>query len=279
MTQLASTRVARTFVSAAIACLLSGGAAFGESLADYVSRQVLGGRYMSPPGACTPGDRDLLGWPADLLLRCRYEVTDVHGDGSRHAKIGLVYLANPPPERVLAWLSSACRKASADDVYGCVRSEARAIRAASGAQFPVAGLVWEDQACGSPLGHCREGADGINEGYVFRNGVTVRVTGFANGSTDAVGPARLELLATGQQVTGIRRSGGYARILSTSRSEFAAFAGRADVPVGEGSADAAIAWSDLVGDLYRQALSEDDNSLLTASICVRRGMPGECKIH
>ena len=257
---------------------LAGSASAGDTLLGDVSRAVLGGRYLSPSGGCTPGDRDLLGWPADRLTRCRYEVTDIHRDGSRRSKAGIVYLANPSPERVLAWLESACRRADPADVEGCVRDEALAIRVASGAQFPVAGLVWEDQACGSPLGSCHGGSDGINEGYVFRNGVTVRVAGYANGSTDPVDDALLERLAMEQEATGIRRTGGYARILSTSREQYAAFTRRPGIPVGEGTAGAAIAWSDLVGDLYRRALSDDENPLITASVCSHKNMPQGCMV-
>jgi hypothetical protein len=46
---------------------LAGPASAGATLLDDVSRAVLGGRYLSPSGGCTPGDRDLLGWPADRL--------------------------------------------------------------------------------------------------------------------------------------------------------------------------------------------------------------------
>src|SRR3954463_13175787 len=74
---------------------LAGPASAGDALLDDVSRAVLGGHYLAPSGRCTHGDRDLLGWSADRLARCRYEVTDIHRDGSRRSKAGIVYLANP----------------------------------------------------------------------------------------------------------------------------------------------------------------------------------------
>src|SRR3954451_583753 len=74
---------------------LAGPASARDALLDDVSRAVLGGRYLSPSNGCTPGDRDLLSWSADRLARCRYEVTDIHRDGSRRSKAGIVYFANP----------------------------------------------------------------------------------------------------------------------------------------------------------------------------------------
>ncbi len=257
--------------------VLSAPAHAADSLAEAVRQQVLGGRYMSPPGGCRPSGRDLLGWPAQQLQECRYEVTDVHSDGSKHKKAAVVFLANPEPERVLSWLTTACTRARPHEVDTCVRKQARAIRAASGAQFPVAGLVWEDQSCGSGLGTCRDGSDGINEGYVFRNGVTVRVQGYRNGSTDAVSEQQLQALATDQTVTGMSRTGGFARVISTTRDEFASYTHRDDIPVGRGDAPAASAWSDIVGGTYRAALSSDDNPLIDARVCAAYGLPAGCR--
>jgi hypothetical protein len=247
-----------------------------QTLESYVEKQVLAGRYMSPQDGCKAPANAVFAWPAAELQRCEYDVTDKLKDGTKRKKKAVVYLANPTPARVLIWLKTACGLAKPDALDSCVRGAADAIRGASGAQFPVAGLVWEDQSCGDPLGVCKNGSDGVNEGYIFRNGVTVRIEGFTNASTDPV-TSDLEKLATAQKVTGVKGSGGYARIISTTREAFRDFTGRKDIPVGKSEADSAIAWSDMVGAAYRAALSDAGNPLISATLCEKYNWPKACK--
>jgi len=222
---------------------------------------------MSPTGGCATSERDLLNWPKAELQRCVYTVTDTLKNGTKRTKKAIVYLANPTAAQVLAWLRSACAIAQPAAVDACVRKQAKAIRGASGAQFPVAGLVWEDLS-----------GDKIQEAYIFRNGVTVRISGLANGSTDPVATdAALEALASAQTVTGVKATGGYARILSTARDAFRDHTGRTDIPVGKSDAASALAWSDVVGSTYRAALSVPSNPLVTAAVCSAYGFPTACK--
>lgn len=257
-----------------------------EPLDQYVRDQVLGGRYMSPAGGCKPATQPIANWAASELQECVYPITDHWADGSRHAKAGLVFLANPPPERVLAWLKTGCARAQPNESDECVRVAALAIRGASGAQFPVAGVVWEDQACGDPHGKCqhdRDGhpvGDGVNEAYVFRNGVTVAVADFVNGSTAPIdlGDTLRELALT-REITGVKAAGGYARISSTTRETFQRYTGREDVPVGQGSREAALTWTRIVGETYQAALRSDENPLISAWLCADKGWPQACVRH
>jgi hypothetical protein len=249
-----------------IPSLASAQAAIDSATAKFVTATIISGRYLSPPGSCRASERDLFGWAKGELLRCRYEVIDQLQGATTKAKAGIVYLANPTPERVLKWLTAACQRAQPNDVRQCIRSGASEIRGASGAQFPVAGLVWEDM----------EGS-GINKGYVFRNGVTVRTKQFSNGTSESLpNDAALENLASAHEVTGVRPNGGFARVMSTSRAEFARFTGRVDIPVGKEDAASALLWSDIVGQTYREALSSEENWLVSSRVCQKYGFPLGC---
>jgi hypothetical protein len=211
---------------------------------------------MSEGQSCAPSTQDLFGWPAGSLQRCEYDVTDQLSQGKTLTKKGIVYLADPSPQRELSWLISACKRVIRDgSLDDCVRSEAEKVLSASGNQFPVAGLVWENM-----------GDQDFFGGYAFRNGVTVRTSQWTNGDTQSADDV-LEPLATAPDVTGLARGKGYARILSTTREAYHRFDPKADVPVGQDDAAAAIKWSDLVGSLYRAALSQDENPLITAQVC------------
>lgn len=238
---------------------------------------LTGGKYMSPAGGCQDVTADLLGWPAKSLMQCNYEVEDHLANGSKRKRQGFVVLANPPPERALTWVASACAMAAPKAQQECVQTTAADILGASGTQFPVAGLVWEDLYCGNN-GKCvydkhgNEAGDGVHEGYVFRNGVTVRVHGYRNGTETPA--SDLEALAFSQVVDGI--ASGYARVSSTSREDFRTYTKRDDIPSGH-SDDDAVAWSDIVGSVFRAALDSDRNPLIEASVCARYGFPKTCK--
>lgn len=242
--------------------LLAGPASSQDDLEAYVREQVLSGRYLSD-GACAAATTDLFGWSASALQRCVYTVSDGSG---RPAKRGVVYLADPPADIVLRWLATACGRIQPSNATRCIRRSAASIRGASGAQFPVAGIVWED------IAH----ADGIHEAYAFRNGVTVKLAGHANGSSAPIDDAVLEALAVDRAIVGSPKSGGYARIWSTDRASFARYTRRTDIPVGQTDAQSALRWSTIVGDTYRAALAADENPLITAKLCAQLAFPATC---
>ena len=206
----------------------------------------------------------LLNWSPNELQRCEYTVLDT---SSNTRRFGLVYLANPGGAKIFDCVSTACEKASPKAAPACIRRSARAVRDASGGQFPVAGLVLEDMD-----------GSGTNKGYVFRNGVTVHVKGFKNGSSDTPSDGTgLEALATNQSVEGVNAAGGYARVLSTTRADYARFSGRSDVPVNRADSVAALLWSDMVGEIHRASLGSKENALITSTICAQYGFSATCK--
>ena len=220
--------------------------------------------YLSPTGGCKSHETALLNWLPNELQRCEYTVLDT---SSSTRRFGLVYLANPGGAKIFDWVFTACQKASPKAALACIRRSARAVRDASGGQFPVAGLVLEDMD-----------GSGTNKGYVFRNGVTVHVKGFKNGSADTPSDGTgLEALATNQSVEGVNAAGGYARVLSTTRADYARFSGRSDVPVNRADSMAALLWSDMVGEIHRASLGSKENALITSTVCAQYGFPATCK--
>jgi hypothetical protein len=239
--------------------------AYGQGLDAVVKREVERGRYMSNAAECKPATADILGWSASMLTECIYRVADTVEPRSK--KTGLVFLANASPERIQKWLNASCQRAMPTKIEDCIRNSVSAIRLASGAQFPVSGLVWEDM----------EG-DGIQKGYVFRNGVTIRIAEFSNGSASVPDLELLRAIASPTTtIKGMRRDGGFARIISTTRKDYARFSGRSDIPTGRGDGAAAVSWSNIVGEVYRSSLNSDENPLITASICARAGWPIGCR--
>lgn len=253
------------------------------------------GEYMVQSGGCTVTTQAFMGWAAGTLRRCTYAVQARYRDGTTRNKPGLVYLATFPPERLLAWLKTACAKAAPTSApAACITSLTDVIRGASGAQFAVAGLVWEDQLCNDHRGQCRYAGDkrgksqalgdGVYEPYVFRGGVTVRVAGVENGSVNRPGtkhlllPTRAELQSyVTSPILGLSVQKGFARIASTTRASFARLSHRDDVPIGRGDAQAALAWSGIVDDAFRAALASSDNPLLDARACQGHGWPFTCR--
>jgi hypothetical protein len=239
---------------------------YGQGVDDVFKREVEHGRYMSNAADCKPATEDVLGWPAKMVTECIYRVQDTVKPYTK--KTGLVFLANASPERIHIWLNASCNRVMPRRIEECIKKFVSAISAASGAQFPVSGLVWEDMD-----------RDGIEEGYVFRNGVTIRIKEFRNGTYPVPNLALLRTIASpNTTVTGMREDRAFARILSTTREDYAHFSGRLDVPVGRGDRKSALFWSKIVGDVYRASLNSDENPLISAAICARAGWPKGCSI-
>ena len=251
-----------------VVALITGGASAAPAetpVLTELTEALAKARYMSPAGGCAPSPIDLHGWPKAELERCVYTVTD---RPSGTVKRGVVYLANPSPEIILAWFRSACRTVGQAATDACVRAAIPSLIEAGGGQFPVGGVVWEDKV-----------EDGVYEAYAFRNGVTVRLEGLLNGSLSPLSDSLLETLAVSADYRdGFEETGGaYARVWSTSREHYIAFTGRNDLQIEGASIEAARRWSSMVGALHRRALAEDQNPLITARMCAGYGYPKGCR--
>jgi hypothetical protein len=197
-------------------------------------------RYMEN-GSCTPTTYP--GWESFPLQRCEYSVRDRGG----RRKTAVVIMLNASPEQLARWVVFACREARGTTGASCTRRLGRQITGQSGAQFPVAGIVYEDILP----------ADGIHEAYVFRHGVTVGVEGFPHRLTRQATPREIDAALNGR----VQWSGRYARVQSTTREDYRAAGGTADVGT---STNRKLAWLDVVRADYQAAWGADRNGLMIA---------------
>jgi hypothetical protein len=187
------------------------------------------GRYMSPPGACQPTTR--AGWEGLPTLECTYEAA---------SRVPLrVVLLDADDAQLARWFVTACRDANARDVVHCAERVALVATCQSGTQFPVAGFVDEGEI------------------FTFRDGVTTRMQGLPS---TIVAPADVERVAAVVFDGAPAEAKSYARIVSTTREEFAQFAG---VPL---ASLAGTAWLATVRAEYRSAWGNDRNRLISARV-------------
>jgi hypothetical protein len=113
------------------------------------------------------------GWSAFPTELWEYAADD---STQKRPKLAQVVLLNPTSTQVAKWVATTCRrlKENADDYPEPIETYAELLVGqiwdASNAQFPVAGIVYEN------LDH----PDNINEIYCFRDGVTVGLAGITD---------------------------------------------------------------------------------------------------
>ena len=164
-------------------------------------------------------------------------------------KTGKVYLLNPSPEKLATWVANACwvTKQSVDTVY--TYKLLKWIDGQSNAQFPVKGVVYEDQ-------YTRD----FQEPYVFKDGVTVYIkdsTMWPKGKTCTPEQLDFYLRITNEDLK--PQTGQYARISSTTREDYKAGGGTEDIG---SKADRKQKWLEVVRELYKKAWHSDHNELI-----------------
>jgi 3D (Asp-Asp-Asp) domain-containing protein len=197
-------------------------------------------------------------WENLPLKECTYSVK---GHGEPTPKKAKVIMLNAAPEQLARWVVSTCLEVAGNANQRCTDWLSKRVLNQSGAQFPIAGIVYEDL-----------NGDGINEVYVFRDGVTVRVNGLTNGSTQQPTNGQINNSLNGEVVS----TGKFARIQGTTRVEYKKNAsitkeknpdifndvyGGAVVDVGNDT-DRKIIWLDVVRNLYKAAWGKDRNELM-----------------
>jgi hypothetical protein len=179
-------------------------------------------------------DVDWPSWEGFPTKECRYAQSEIPG-GVR------VILLNPGKDQLAAWITSACTVAQTNDYEFCARKLADHINQQSGAQFPVAGIVMEDQ-----------------RKYAFRDGVTVGVAGIKNDTEGYPTAAEQEAALTAP----VRRVAQYARIQSTTRDQYTEYAGKG---LGREPEDVTgLKWQEVIRRLYQQAWKSDSYVLMDA---------------
>ncbi len=164
-------------------------------------------------------------------------------------KTGKVYLLNPSPEKLATWVATACWevKQSLDPSY--TFKLLSWIDNQSNAQFPVKGVVYEDQY-----------TKDFQEPYVFKDGVTVYISDSTMWPKDKTcTPEQLDfyLRITNDDLK--PQTGQYGRISSTTREDYKACNGLEDVGSKE---DRKQKWLEVVRELYKQAWNSDKNELI-----------------
>lgn len=208
-------------------------------------RDLLSHAYMA--GKLLAVTDTLPGWEGFPVKLYEYETgDDIYTHQPKTAK---VYLLNPSPEKLARWIVTTCWIVKKSLAYSYVQAVFQQARLQSGAQFPVKGVVYEDQYTA-----------GFYEPYVFKDGVTVYVkdsTWFPSDATCT--PAQIDYYLRLSNADLKPQTGQYARIVSTTREDYRAAGGKADV----GSKDnRKIAWLGVVRKLYQQALRSDTNELM-----------------
>jgi hypothetical protein len=179
------------------------------------------------------------GWEGLPLQQCTYSVK---GPRDTMTKTTKVILLDASPEQLARWVVSSCMEVTGGAGSRCTRKLGQQIIGQSGAQFPVAGIVFEDIIP----------EDGVFEMYAFRSGVTVRVRGVRHLGTTQPTDDEIEKSLNGELISALR----FARIQSTTREQYRAGGGTRNV-VG-------LAWLDVVRDLYKAAWGKDRNELMIA---------------
>ncbi len=209
------------------------------------AKEVLGHAYMVQKLLAVTDT--LPGWEGFPVKLYEYQTGNDLYTGK--PKTGKVYLLNPSPEKLAMWVATACWevKHSVDSKY--TDSLLKWIDGQSNSQFPVKGVVYEDQ-------YTRY----FQEPYVFKDGVTVYIKDTTMWPKDKTcTPEELDfyLRVTNDDLK--PQTGQYARIASTTREDYKSAGGTEDV----GSKDSREQkWLEVVRDLYKKAWNSDRNELI-----------------
>ncbi len=164
-------------------------------------------------------------------------------------KTGKVFLLNPSPEKLAMWVATTCWevKHSLDSKY--TDALLKWIDGQSNSQFPVKGVVYEDQY-----------TKDFQEPYVFKDGVTVYIKDSTMWPKDKTcTPEQLDfyLRVTNDDLKA--QTGQYGRISSTTREDYISCGGMENV--GDKN-DRKQKWLEVVKELYKKAWNSDTNELI-----------------
>jgi len=179
------------------------------------------------------------GWETLPLKECTYSVKGANDPVKKTAK---VIMLNAEPDQLARWVVSTCIEVVGTASNKCTKIIGKQIIEQSGAQFPVAGIVFEDILP----------ANGKFEVFAFRNGVTVRVDGVTHLGTAQPSAAEIEKSLHGTVTSTLK----FARIQSTTREQYLANGGTLSV---NGNA-----WNEVNRDLYKAAWGHNRNEMMIA---------------
>lgn len=195
-------------------------------------------RYME----ANPQPVVVLGWEGFPTVKYTYSV---HDRATSSNKTASVIMLNPDANKLARWIATACFEAKGELTTNDTAKMVKQIISQSGAQFPVRGIVYEDILP----------ANGINEIFCFRDGVTVRVKGVKHCGEKQ--PTDEEIAQSlNAPLEDVEWVGRFARIQSTTREQYQKAGGKENIE-GKG-------WLDVNRKLYQQAWRSDRNELMIA---------------
>ena len=252
-------RIAILFAAAAILTGCSGGAKLDPEVKKYYKdslevltvrcQEVLDAAYMQ--GTLLATNDSLPNWEGyPVQLWEYYTGVDKY---INQPKKGLVYMLNPSPEMLAKWIVNAVFDATGEIDFENVEKIRKFIMWQSGAQFAVAGVVYEDMYEAT-----------FYEPYVFKDGITVYVADSLMKAWDKhCTDEQLEyyLHMTDDQCT--PNTGRYARICSTTREMYYAAGGSEDVGYSE-DGRRSLSYLPEIARCYKEAWNSDKNFLIYA---------------
>jgi endoglucanase len=179
------------------------------------------------------------GWETLPLKECTYSVKGANDPVKKTAK---VIMLNAEPDQLARWVVATCIEVVGSASNKCTKAIGRQIIGQSGAQFPVAGIVFEDILP----------EDGKFEVFAFRNGVTVRINGVNHLGTAQPSAVEIEKSLHGDVISTLK----FARVQSTTREQYLANGGTRNVTGN--------AWNEVNRDLYKAAWGHNRNEMMVA---------------
>ena len=211
-----------------------------QSLLADIERRLQPSRYMAR-NCVSASYKGYEGLPVE---RCQYTMRD----GSK----GTVYMLNPNPLQLAVWIKDSCQYIG-KNVESCGKKLFRSVLFASGGQFPIAGMVYEDL-----------NGNGKSESYAFRHGITVKISSIGTGSERKLSRSQMNDALYAPVVRTYR----FARIVSTTREQYYSYMNREGIePIDVGGSSTnkrKNSWMDVSKYLYTIAWGNKTNVMMRA---------------
>ena len=162
----------------------------------------------SPQAVVWPGYE---GYPT---LLCTYYVTDSTGSYAHQQKTAKVVLLDPPTSMIARWAVNALIDVTGDATLSQGNNIMQTVLYASGGQFAVSGMVYEDMD-----------GTGAYTLYCFRDGLTCNLDNFINNNPAPLTSAQISAALNNVPIYAYS----YARIISSDRAMYTNNGGAQDV--------------------------------------------------
>ncbi|MGD9831309.1 MAG: hypothetical protein AB7U92_01020 [Piscinibacter sp.] len=195
--------------------------------------------YMAPAKGCRLVQQP--GYEGLPTRRCAYR------QGKLRAEVVLLGPDGPTLARQVSFACEGLIPANVPITH-CALALLQRVGQQSSGHFPVAGVVLENGGA-----------------YAFRDGVTVHIGAFKNGTTTQLSAEQIEQSMSAP----IRAWGRFARLQGSSFEDYRRF-GRLTDGNGKLVDDSAMTYPELVGTRWRSEWDKDFNSLMRAWACANR---------